>query len=81
MSKNYSGITPESISDELMMIAGRIEAIGAYYENTLYPDADLIASMLGLDANRIVNKAKLKTNIIAPVVPETHTGAIDSSPR
>lgn len=41
--------SPANETDELLMLAGRIEAVGAYIENEKYPDAKIIAEMLGID--------------------------------
>lgn len=50
MEKQYHrSFTPANEADELLMLAGRIEAVGAYIENEKYPDAKIIAEMLGID--------------------------------
>lgn len=50
MRKQYnSGFTPEDGLEELIMLAGRVEALGAYLENERFPDRKIMAAMLGID--------------------------------
>lgn len=50
MRKQYnSGFTPEDGLEELIMLSGRVEALGAYLENERFPDRKVMAAMLGID--------------------------------
>lgn len=49
MTKQYNeNFTAENYSEELLMLAGRVEAVGAYLENATYTDKEVIAKMLGI---------------------------------
>ena len=41
--------TAEDGMEELLMLAGRVEAVGAYLKHERIVHAEVIASMLGLD--------------------------------
>lgn len=60
MSKQYNeNFTPENEAEELVMLAGRVEAVGAYLSMEKYGiDKYLVAEMLGITLQEEKDDAK-----------------------
>lgn len=60
MNKQYNeNFTPENAAEELVMLAGRVEAVGAYLSREKYSvDKYLVADMLGITLQEENENAK-----------------------
>ena len=58
MRQHNKNFTPEKAKEELLMLAGRVEAVGAYLENEKYPSREVIAAILGIDLQEEMKDAK-----------------------
>lgn len=60
MSKQYNeNFTPEDANEELLMLVGRVEAVGAYLSHEKYlVDRKVIANMLGITLQEDKDNAK-----------------------
>ena len=50
--------TPENDNEELLILAGRVEALAAYLERVEYPNKHTIAAMLGISLQEGRGNAK-----------------------
>lgn len=49
MQKHEGNIIPENGEEELLMLAGRVNALEAYIDKSTYVDREIVAAIMGFD--------------------------------